>query len=98
MGDVDLVDESVAKGHHPGKLDFGDIVGCVPFVSTDRFILVVVPEDGSSPVRVTVVQCVAVAAWILWVVGFDDLPADDPGANPVFDILDDRVTNRQTMV
>jgi len=70
----------------------------MPLVPTDRFVLVAIPEDRAFTVCVAVVQGVAVAAGILWVIGFDDLPSDYPVSDTGFNVFDHRMTHRHTMV
>ena len=95
---LDLFEKPVTKDHHTRKLDFGDALLCVTLVSTDSFVLVVVPEDGVSAVRIAIVERIAVAAGILWVIGLDNLPMDDAVANAVLNIFNDRMTHRRPMV
>ena len=95
---VDLVEESVTECHHSRKLDFGDLLGCVALVTTDGFVFIVVPEDGALAVRVAVVECVAVAARVLGVIGLDDFAPADTVRNTIFLLLDDGVTHRHRMV
>jgi hypothetical protein len=94
----DFFNESVTEWQYPWKLNVGDIVDCMAFVSPNCLILVVVPENGTLAIRVAVMEGVAVAAWILWVIGLDDFPSNDAVVNAIFHVLNDRVTHRQGMV
>ena len=87
----DFSEEPATEVHHARKLDFCDALRCVTLVSADSFVLVVVPENRVSAVRIAVVERIAVAAGILWAIGLDDLSPDHTVANPVLDVLNNRM-------
>lgn len=87
----------IAEFHHPGELDFLDVVGRVFFVPTGSFVLVVVPKEGATAVGESVVERVAVSTGVLWVVRPIDFPSNDGVTKPVLFFLDDREPRPYTM-
>jgi len=89
----DLVEEPSSEVYHTRKFDFGDAFGCVTLVPIDSLVLVVVPENGASVIRIAIVERIAVATGVLWVIGLDYLPIDNTVVNTVFNGFDDRMTH-----
>lgn len=67
-------------------------------VSPGCSILVVVSEDDTAAIEVTVVERVAVSTRELLVVGLDDLPIDDIGVVAVLFVLNDPMRHLCPMV